>query len=151
MTSLPPEDQPDVVWIGPVGPIPIIEDDDPRFVEERAAWSKARAKAQALHSADELVSGVHDPDWRVRFESIDRLVARWPNDPRTLVALIQLAENDPVWQVRGAATMTLTRFDPERVVPVVRRILQDSVADVRWAANFVLFQLGLSDSLEAND
>lgn len=95
MTSLPPEDQPDVVWIGSVGPIPIIEDDGPRFVEERAAWSKARAKAQALHSADELVSGVHDPDWRVRFESIDRLVARWPNDPRTLVALIQLAENVP--------------------------------------------------------
>jgi HEAT repeat protein len=46
--------------------------------------------------------------------------------------------------------MPLTQFDPERVVPVVRRILKDSVPDVRWAANFVLFQFGLSDSLEAN-
>ena len=145
MTSLPPEDQPDVVSIGPVGPIPIIEDDDPRFVEERAAWSRATAKAQALHSADELVSGVHDSDWRVRHESIDRLVARWPDDHRTLPTLLELAQHDPVWQVRSAATMPLTRFDSERVVPVARLVMEDSVAEVRWSANFVLFQLGLSD------
>jgi HEAT repeat protein len=133
------------------GPIPIIEDDDPRFAEDRAAWSKARAKAQALYSADELVSGVHDSDWRVRHESIDRLVARWPDDPRTLTSLLQLAEHDPIWQVRSAATMPLTRFDPHRVAPVARRILKDSVADVRWAANYVLFQFGMSDSLEATE
>jgi len=151
MSSLLPEDQPDVVWIDPVGPIPIIEDDDPRFVEERAAWSKARAKAQALHSADELVSGVHDSDWRVRHESIDRLVARWPDDPRPLASLLQLAEHDPAWQVRSEATIPLIRFDPDRVEPAVRRVLKDPVGDVRWAANFVLFQFGLSDSLEATE
>jgi HEAT repeat protein len=151
MTSLPPEDQPDVVSIGPVGPIPIIDDDDPRFAEERAAWSSATAKAQALHSADELVSGLHDPDWRVRHESIDRLVARWPDDPRTLPTLLELAEHDPVWQVRSAATMPLTRFDPERVVPVARGVMEDSVAEVRWAANFVLFQFGLADSPDINE
>jgi hypothetical protein len=42
MNELPPDDQPDVVGVGPVGPIPIHYEDDPRFEEERAAWSHAR-------------------------------------------------------------------------------------------------------------
>jgi len=44
MDDLPPKDQPDVVWIGPVGPIPIHYEDDPRFEEERAQWSEARSR-----------------------------------------------------------------------------------------------------------
>jgi hypothetical protein len=81
MRDLPPEDQPDEISVGPVGPIPIIHDDDPRFEEERAAWSAATKKAQALHSAEELLEGVRDPDWRVRHEAIPRLVTRWKDDP----------------------------------------------------------------------
>jgi hypothetical protein len=42
--------------------MPIHYEDDPRFEEERAAWSDARKKAQALHSADELLGGVVDDD-----------------------------------------------------------------------------------------
>jgi HEAT repeat protein len=145
MRQLPPEDQPDEIWIGPVGPIPIIEADDPRFTEERAAWSKARARAQALHSEDELLSGVRDSDWRVRHESIDRLKARWHDDPRTLPALLDLAEHDPEWRVRSTATMALASFDRHRVVPVLRRGLEDPNERVRWAANFELYQFGLSD------
>jgi hypothetical protein len=103
MNKLPPDDQPDAIWIGAIGPIPIIEEDDPRFVEERAAWHEARVKAQALHSADELLSGIHDDDWRVRHESVPRLRARWQDDPRTLPELLRLAEHDPVWEVRDAA------------------------------------------------
>jgi hypothetical protein len=63
MNELPHEDQPDVVWVGPVGPIPIHYEDDPRFEEEPAALSHARKKAQALHSAEELLEGVVDDDW----------------------------------------------------------------------------------------
>jgi HEAT repeat protein len=146
MSRLPPEDQPDVAWIGPVGPIPIHYEDDPRFDEERAAWSKARKRAQALHSAEELLQGVADDDWRVRHESIDRLVARWHDDPRTLPALLELAEHDPVWQVRDRGMMRLVDFDHETVLPIARRGLKDPSADVRWSANFVLFQFGLSSS-----
>jgi hypothetical protein len=80
--ELPPEDQPDTFSIGPVGPIPIIHDDDPRFAEDRAAWSAARRKAQAMHSADELVRGIGDPEWRVRHEVVDRLIARASDDSR---------------------------------------------------------------------
>jgi HEAT repeat protein len=146
MSQLPPEDQPDVLRIGPVSPIPIIEDDDPRFVEERAAWSRATAKAQALHSADELLSGVRDPDWRVRFESVDRLTARWHGDPRTLLSILGLAEHDEEWRVRSTATMALCEFEIDHVVATVRRGLDDESEDVRWSSNFVLFQAGLSDS-----
>jgi HEAT repeat protein len=146
MNKLPPEDQPDVVWVGPVGPIPIRYEDDPRFEEERAAWSHARKKAQALHSAEELLGGVVDDDWRVRCESIDRLAARWHDDPRTLPALLDLAEHDSVWQVRSGATMRLVDFDPDAVAPVARQGMSDPSADVRWSANFVLFQFGLSKS-----
>src|SRR4029450_5394485 len=101
MNKPPPEDQPGVVWVGPVGPISIHYEDDPRFEEERAAWSHARNKAQALRSAEEVLGGVVDDDWRVRCESIDRLAARSHDDPRTLPALLDLAEHDSVWQVRS--------------------------------------------------
>lgn len=145
MTDLPPEDRPDEIWVGPIGPIPIIDDDDPRFVDERAAQSAANKKAQALHSADELLAGVRDEDWRVRYESVDRLVARWSEDTRTVEALIEIASADPAWQVRSKATMRLGEFDPNRVEPTLRRGLADPSDDVRWSARFILFQLGLID------
>ena len=111
MKALPPEDQPDEIWIGPLGPIPIIDEDDPRFEAERAAQSAANKKAQALHSADELLEGLRDPDWRVRLESVPRLAVRWKGDPRTLEAILHAAANDESWQVRGAAVMKLTEFE----------------------------------------
>ena len=89
--QLPPEDQPDTIDVGPVKGIPIFHDDDPRLEEDRALWSAALRKAQALHSPDELLSGLRDHNWRVRHESVDRLVARAKDDPRTLPALISLA------------------------------------------------------------
>jgi hypothetical protein len=55
MNELPPEDQPDVVWVGPVGLIPIHYEDDPRFEDEPVAWSNARKKAQGLHSVEQLL------------------------------------------------------------------------------------------------
>lgn len=148
MNELPPEDQPDVLWIGSVGPIPIIDEDDPRFAEERAKWSRARAKAQSLHSAEELLAGVRDVDWRVRHESVPRLLARWHDDDRTLLTILELAEHDPVWQVRSAAIMKLLSFDSDSVPVAARRALDDASEEVRWSANYVLFQLGHSDSLQ---
>jgi HEAT repeats len=121
MNKLSPADQPDVLWIDPVGPIPVHYEDDPRFDDERGAWSKARRKAQALHSAEELLQGVTDDEWRVRVEAVDRLAARWHDDRRTLPALLQLAEHDPVWQVRDRAMMRLVDFDRDAVVPIARR------------------------------
>jgi HEAT repeat protein len=145
MQDLPPEDQPDEVWIGPVGPIPIIDEDDPRFEEERAAWSAANRKAQALHSADELLQGLRDPDWRVRHGSVPRLVARWKDDPRTVEGLLDLAKGDVQWQVRDAAVMELLEFEPRDIESTLRIVMEDENDDVRWSAAYVLWQSGLSD------
>jgi HEAT repeat protein len=145
MNDLPPEDQPDEIWIGQIGPIPIIDEDDPRFEAERVAQSAANKKAQALHSADELLEGLRDPDWRVRHESVPRLAVRWKEDPRTLEAILHAAANDESWQVRDAAVMRMTEFEPEAVETTLRICLEDEHEDVRWSARFILFQLGLTD------
>jgi hypothetical protein len=55
------------------------------------------------------------------------------DDPRTLPTLLDLAEHDPIWQVRDQATMVLIYFDRDVVVPIVRRLLADECADVRWS------------------
>jgi hypothetical protein len=97
-----------------------------------------------LHSADELLSGVHDPNWRVRHESIDRLKARWHDDARTLPrswSWLSMTRNG-AFGVRQR--WPLGYFDRDRVVPVLRRGLEDSNQEVRWAANLELY--GLSDS-----
>ena len=45
--------------------------------------------------------------------------------------------------------MRLLDFDRDAVVAIARRGLSDPSADVRWSANFVLFQFGLSNSPDA--
>ena len=47
MDTLGPEDQPDAISVGPVHDIPIIHDDDPRYEDERAAWSRAKRSRRA--------------------------------------------------------------------------------------------------------
>lgn len=141
MSMLPPEDQPDVISVGPVGPIPIFHEDDPRLVDDKAAWSAARKKAQAMHSPDDLLDGLTDADWRVRHEVVDRLIARARDDPRTLPALLQAITEDASWEVRDTVAMRLRKFDPEVVRPVLRRALADPSPKVRWAARFSLDQL----------
>ena len=143
--SLPPEDQPDTINIGPVLGIPIFHDDDPRLADERAAWSAARKTAQALHTTDELLGGLHHQDWRVRHESVDRLIARGRDDPRTLLSLLEVAAEDPAWEVRDAVVMGLCKFEAAEVEPVLRRCMSDDHAEVRWSAAFSLSQLGLVD------
>lgn len=66
----------------------------------------------------------------------------------TRSSLLALAEHDPEVNVRNCATWTLLDFDPEVVAPVARRGLEDSDADVRWTASFVLFEFGLKESLD---
>ena len=142
MNPLPPDDQPHVVRVGPVT-VPIIDDDDPRFEDERRAWSSARSRAAAMHTADELLAGVEDDDWRVRDEAIPRLAARARDDERTPQALIRLLEADPTWEVRGSAAMTLSSFESPRVTKALLAAENDPHPDVRWSVQFALCQFGL--------
>ena len=142
MANLPPEDQAHTVNIGPVEGIPVHYEDDPRLDAERRMWSASRSKAQAMHSVDELLGGLHDDDWRVRHEVVDRLIARGRDDPRTLPELLIAAKEDTAWQVRCAALMRLSEFDPQTVLPVLHGVADDPHLEVRWAARISLNQLG---------
>lgn len=134
--------QPDTISIGPVTGIPIYRESDPRDAEEDVGWSAARKKAQALHSADELLSGFGDQDWRVRHECVDRLIARARSDPRTFPALIEAATSDEAWQVRDAVVLRLCDFDLRSVIDVLHAAAGDPHPEVRWSAAYSLRQLG---------
>jgi HEAT repeat protein len=139
-----PEDQPDTIDIGPVTDIPVFHEDDPRLEEDKEKWSAATKTAQALHSPDELLSGLGDQHWRVRHETVDRLIARAKNDPRTLPALIQAANSDESWQVRDAVVMRLHDFRSSNVLEALRIAAVDTHPEVRWSAAYSLNQLGVS-------
>jgi HEAT repeat protein len=142
--QLPPEDQPETVDIGPVTDIPVFYDDDPRLEEDKAKWSAATKTAQALHSPDELLSGLRNQDWRVRHQTVDRLIGRAKNDPRTLPALVRAANSDESWQVRDACVMRLKDFPASSVLAALRIAAVDPHPEVRWAAAYSLSQLGVS-------
>jgi HEAT repeat protein len=145
MKPLPHEDQPDTIDVGPVKGIPIHYDDDPRLEGDRQAWSAARRKAQAMQTTEALLEGLDDGDWRVRHEVVDRLVVWGRNDVRTLAALMRVAIGDAAWQVRDAAVMTLSEFDPELVAPTLRAATHDPQPDVRQSATFALGQIGANE------
>ena len=142
MANLPPEDQPDEIRIGPIS-IPIIEDDDPRYLDEQAAWSKATRTAQGLHSWDELKGGTQHPEWRVRSEATTRLAARWPDHPGTLPRLLALATTDARPEVRETAVLRLVGFPTHAIRAALEVAAHDADPDVRWAANYALDQHGL--------
>jgi hypothetical protein len=141
VTDLPQDDQPDTIDVGPVLGIPVHYEDAPRLAEERAAWSSARAKAQAKHAPDELLVGLDDPDWRVRHEVIDRLAVRAESDPRTPHGLIRVLATDPSWEVRSKAAMAIQRFPGPDAVTALRAACQDPHEDVRESAEFSLNQI----------
>ena len=108
-----------------------------------APWAAATQKAQSLLSADDLIEGIADPDWRVRHGSVDPLIARARDDVRTLPTLLAAAAGDEAWQVRDAVVLRLHEFDQLAVLPALRRAERDPVRDVRWSAQYSLFQMGL--------
>jgi HEAT repeat protein len=142
VSELPPEDRPDTLDIGPVRGIPIHYDDDPRLDADRALWSAANKKAQVMHSADELLHGLGDEDWRVRHQVIDRLAARGKDDPRTIEALARTLRDDPQWEVRDAAALAIHWFRTPLAVEALRQALTDPHEEVRQSAEHGLAQLG---------
>ncbi|MGK2876751.1 MAG: HEAT repeat domain-containing protein [Nocardioides sp.] len=138
-----PQNQPDVLRIGPIT-VPILEDDDPGYLDEQAALSPATRTAQALHSWDELNGGTQHMNWRVRREATTRLAARWPDHPGTLPRLLALATTDAQPEVRGNAVMCLVDFPTHAVRATLEVAAHDSDPDVRWSSNYALHQHGLN-------
>ena len=132
--------------VPPEGP-PVAPARDVRAVaeDERAASSAAARTAQALHTTEELLRGVRHHEWRVRCESVVRLAARWPEDPRTRSALLVAAVHDRSWEVRDTVVLHLGAFRGVAVTAVLQAAAHDPHADVRWSARFALFQKGLGE------
>jgi HEAT repeat protein len=134
-----PDDRPDTIDVGPVVGIPIIDDDDPRFENERRARSAATAKAQAMHTTDALLDGLRDDDWMVRYEVVDRLTAHGKNDPRTLPALLEAA-SDVEPAVRDAVVMRLCEFSDPEAFAGIKHARNDPDEDVRSSAEHAIGQ-----------
>src|SRR4051812_17685984 len=98
----PDPDGPDVVHIEQIGPIPIIEDDDPRYKADRVRRQIAAAAADAMHSPEELQQGLTNDDPDIRRRVVRRLIARGRDHPLTLPLLLVALESDPSPNVRGA-------------------------------------------------
>jgi hypothetical protein len=95
----------------------------------------------SLHRRVALL-GLHDHDWPVRHESVDRLVARGKDDRRTLPALIAAGLSDKPWQVRDAAVMRLIDFRSTDSIAALRQARHDHHPEVRESATYCLQQMG---------
>jgi len=124
------DDDDNVVWIGPIGPIPIMEDDDPR----RAALRESDRIAQAAVDCRDLVELVlQHPDPIVRLGAVPRLKARFPNDPSAQKALVN-AIGDVDEAVRCAAISAVTDLALPEARDLLVVALSDPEPDVRFFA-----------------
>jgi HEAT repeat protein len=124
------DDDDDFVWIGPIGPIPIMKDDDPR----RAALRESDRIAQAAVDCEDLVELVlHHPDPIVRMEAVPRLKARFPSDASAHKALV-IAAGDVDEAVRCAAISAVTDLALPGAGDLFVVALSDPKPDVRFFA-----------------
>jgi hypothetical protein len=143
VNDLPNEDQPDEIWIGRVGPIPVHYGDDPRLESERQAWKEVSGTVDGLTTPDELLEAFGSQNWRVRVWVLDRLVAIANHDERLVPAMVEHLTADPVWQVRDRVATILARFPSDRrIKSALRKALSDPSSDVRESATYALAQAG---------
>jgi HEAT repeat protein len=124
-------------FIGPIGPIPVRDDDDPAAV----AGALAARSVGSMLVADELLEAIADPDPQIRFRAVERLAARHPDDARTVPALIA-ALSDSAWEVRDSAAQALWNLRDPSAREALANALDDSVDDVGWTAATALRELG---------
>jgi hypothetical protein len=137
----------------PIEGIPVT-DDDARALAEPDPYVQACAVAQAMHSADELVMGMGHGDWMVRCEVINRLLARAPDDERTIPVLVDHLQHDESPDVRGAIARATWWLAPSRrggehhphhdlIVEGLLAAERDPDSEVRWAVQSSLWKFGL--------
>jgi len=137
----PRDDQPDEIWIGEIGPIPIFHNDDFRLEEHRARLRQAAAVADALHSADELAHGMSHPDELVRIRVVPRLIARGGGTDQAILTLTSALANDPSAGVRDIVATGLGGLPFEaRINAALQRAVEDEDEEVRSAARTSLLQ-----------
>ena len=124
------------IWIGPVGPIPVSDEQTPLQLVAEAGT----VRAQKLTTVDEHLDALRsDPDEWTRCEVVARLEARGRDDARTVPALLDALANDSSAFVRDAAAMALCgHVEEDRVADALAHALADEDAEVRWSAAYGL-------------
>jgi HEAT repeat protein len=126
--------------VGPVKGIPVVDRDDPRIEQLLADKREAAAVVDAAAPTQSgLLAAIADPRWRVRFEAMPRLSARYPN-AASEGAILNSLNSDPDHRVRSAASLELMRFPGnERVLNALRNAARNDPSEaVRDDAMFAL-------------
>ncbi|SRR6266436_4621408 len=131
-------DKPGEISIGPIGPIPIVREDDPRRLAANAAAKIAQAAAE---SADLIALVLSHSDPLVRMQAVPRLKARFPNDSRAQEALVH-ALKDGDDSVRCAAISAIADLGLPLAGDLLAAALGDPESDVRFFAAIGLQHLG---------
>jgi HEAT repeat protein len=132
------DEKEDGLFIGPIGPIPIVREDDQR----RAASRAASLIAQAAIDCDDLIALVLDhPDPLVRMEAVPRLKARFPTAPLAQDALMR-AVTDADEAVRCSGINAVADLALPLAGDLLATALSDPEPDVRFSAALGLQQLG---------
>jgi HEAT repeat protein len=126
------------IWMEGVGAISVRE---PTAQESRQRQADA-AVADALHTPEDLQSGMYHERADVRWRIVDRLIARGFDHPDTIPTFLDVLQHDPSPVVRGNVAFKLHRFsDDPRVVPALEHCARnDPDEQVRADARYSLGQ-----------
>jgi len=85
-----------------------------------------------------------DPDWKVRYQALDRLDPSFEN-----LELLDKALNDEKASIRRLATAYLGMIEEPEVLPYLYKALNDKVVNVRRTAGDCLSDLGFKEAMPA--
>lgn len=126
------------IWIEGIGVIAVRE---PTAEENRQRRADA-AVADALHTPEDLQTGMYHERADVRWRVVDRLIARGFDHPATISTFLDVLQRDPSPAVRGSVAFSLHLFsDDPRVVPALEYCARnDPDEQVRADARYSLGQ-----------
>ena len=124
------KDDVESIWIGPIGPLPVLADDDPKLMARRESLRIAQA---AIECVDLIELVLRHPDPIVRMEAVPRLKARFPNDTSSQHALIR-ALKDQDEGVRCEAISAVAALAVPGAGDLLAEALSDPEPDVRFFA-----------------
>ena len=133
------------LYVGPVGPISVVHEFSPAEIAQGRADA---AVADALHTPEELQSGMYHESAGVRKRVVDRLIARGFDHPDTIPTLVDALRNDPHSDPRFKVAMVLYRFgrDPRIIDALVYAMNNDPDDEVRSEAMSTLDRLRVLES-----
>jgi hypothetical protein len=108
------------------------------------ALAEGVAETEVLLRDEQIISGLNDSDWKVRFATLDKLKPSLQTLP-----LIILALEDHNFSIRRLATVYLGDIKEPEVLPYLYQMLKDPSAPVRRTAGDCLSDIGNPDAIDA--